>query len=45
MNVALRLVLSLTALLGTVSLFAQDSLAVKGMLNDTLVLQNATVTA
>ena len=45
MNVALRLVLSLTALLGTVSLFAQDSLAVKGALNDTLVLQNATVTA
>ncbi len=45
MNVVLRLVLSLTALLGTVSLFAQDSLAVKGMLNDTLVLQNATVTA
>ncbi len=45
MNVTLRLVLSLTALLGTVSLFAQDSLAVKGALNDTLVLQNATVTA
>ncbi len=45
MNVTLRLVLSLTALLGTVSLFAQDSLAVKGILNDTLVIRNATVTA
>ena len=45
MNVALRLVLSLTALFGTVTLFAQDSLAVKGALGDTLVLQNATVTA
>ena len=45
MNVTLRLVLSLTALLGTVSLFAQDSLAVKGTLNDTLVIRNATVTA
>ena len=45
MNVALRLVLSLTALLGTVSLYAQDSLALKGRLNDTLVIRNATVTA
>ena len=35
----------LCALLRIVPLFAQDSLAVKGKLNDTLMLSNATVTA
>ena len=45
MRIALRLFLSLTALFGAHSLFARDSLAVKGMPGDTLTLQNATVTA
>ena len=45
MKVSLRFAVLLSALFGCLSLYGQDSLSVKGVLGDTLVLQNSTVTA